>query len=166
MGSSWWVSRYFDILFCWQIYVTLRQGPLLVVRKFTFKLWNFSCSTIHARSAVWWFPANRWSAQTKSAPIVWSSHRDSGFRNDSPIASQIIYKIAEMRTYDVNAFIITEKISGTPNTYWRETGLNRFVMSLIILDIIHRPEFYLKQRFGDWSLYPFSGGSYSVGPSR
>jgi hypothetical protein len=129
MGSSWSVPRYFEILFCRQIYVTLLRGPLLV-RKFTFKRWSFSFSTIHARSTVWWFPANRWSAQMKSGPIAWSSHRDAGFRNDSPIASQITYKTAEIRAYDGNAFIITEKMSRIPNTYWRETGLNRFDMSL------------------------------------
>jgi hypothetical protein len=40
----------------------------------------------------------------------------------------------------------------------------RFVF-ITILDIIHRPEFYLKTRhFGDWIL--FSGGTYSGGSHR
>jgi hypothetical protein len=33
---------------------------------------------------------------------------------------------------------------------------------LTILKVIHRPVFYLKQRFGDWILSPSSGGTYSV----
>jgi hypothetical protein len=33
---------------------------------------------------------------------------------------------------------------------------------ITILDIIHRHLFYLKRRFGDWSLSPSSGGTYPV----
>jgi hypothetical protein len=39
-------------------------------------------------------------------------------------------------------------------------------ITIAILDIIHRPVFYLKQRFGDWILSPFYGGNYLVGPDR
>jgi hypothetical protein len=39
-------------------------------------------------------------------------------------------------------------------------------MTIIILDVIHRLVFYLKQRFGDWILSPSSDGTYSVGPNR
>jgi hypothetical protein len=38
---------------------------------------------------------------------------------------------------------------------------------IVFVDIVHRHVFYLNsQRFGDWILYPSSGGIYSVGPKR
>jgi hypothetical protein len=33
------------------------------------------------------------------------------------------------------------------------------------MDIIHRHVFYITRRFGDWILFPSSGGAYSYGPS-
>jgi hypothetical protein len=39
-------------------------------------------------------------------------------------------------------------------------------INIILLDIIHRPVYFSKQRFGDWILSPFSGKTYSVGPNR
>jgi hypothetical protein len=33
---------------------------------------------------------------------------------------------------------------------------------ITVLDNIHRPVFYLKQRFEDWILSPYSGRTYSV----
>jgi hypothetical protein len=44
------------------------------------------------------------------------------------------------------------------------TNLN---VTITILNIIHRPVFYLKtQRFGDWILSSSSGGTYSEGPNN
>jgi hypothetical protein len=35
-------------------------------------------------------------------------------------------------------------------------------ITITILNVIHRPMFYLKQRFGDRIMAPSSGGTYSV----
>jgi hypothetical protein len=40
-------------------------------------------------------------------------------------------------------------------------------IAITILDILHRPAFYLKtRRFGDWILSPSSSKNYSGGPDR
>jgi hypothetical protein len=38
--------------------------------------------------------------------------------------------------------------------------------NIMFLDIMHRPVYFSKQRFGAWILSPSSGGTYSVGPNR
>jgi hypothetical protein len=55
-----------------------------------------------------------------------------------------------------------------PNMLMLSIGLWRWYINITItiLDIIHLPVFYLKQRFGDWIRSPSSGWTFSVGPSR
>jgi hypothetical protein len=45
--------------------------------------------------------------------------------------------------------------------------INTLGITITILDMTHRPVFFLEaQRFGDWTLSPSSDGTYSGEPNR
>jgi hypothetical protein len=54
---------------------------------------------------------------------------------------------------------------GTLHEMLVHSRLKEYV-TITVLGIIHRPVFYLKQRFGDWILYPSSDGTTLAGPKR
>jgi hypothetical protein len=58
------------------------------------------------------------------------------------------------------------KISFWPDDSTSPWNYGWLFVTITILDIIHRPVFYLKQRLGDWILSPSSGWKYSVGSNR
>jgi hypothetical protein len=69
-----------------------------------------------------------------------------------------------------STFVNIRTISWRSGIHWRYHSLSGRMnsnLTIAVMDIIHRPAFYLKTRwFGDFILSPSSGRTYSDGPNR